>query len=64
MIGKGTKLRFRDGSAVVTGLATGAPRGRVVTIETLEDPPRTFTRDEGDVVVIGDESVFGPGLPG
>jgi hypothetical protein len=63
MITAGTKLRFRDGDGgIVTGLA-GASVGGQVTIETLEDPPRRFTRSEHEVVVIGDESVFGP-VPG
>ena len=57
MITAGTKLRFRDGDG---GIVTV---GGQVTIETLEDPPRRFTRSEHEVVVIGDESVFGP-VPG
>lgn len=61
-IGTGTKLRFRgdDPGTILTGLATGPPGqdDGFVIIETLEDPPRTFTRPESEVVVIGDESVF------
>lgn len=59
MIRAGTKLRFSEDGAVLTGLADGpADAAGVVTITTLEDPPRTFTRAESQVVVIGDESVF------
>jgi hypothetical protein len=63
-IGRGTKLRFRgdEPGTILTGLATGPVAGGAVTIETLEDPPRTFTRPESGVVVIGDESVF-PAAP-
>lgn len=58
-IGAGTKLRFRgEDDGILTGLADGPPDAGNVTITTLEDPPRTFTRPERQVVVIGDESVF------
>jgi hypothetical protein len=59
VIRAGTKLRFRgDDNGTLTGLASRPPTDGQVVIETLEDPPRTFTRTEGEVVVIGDEAVW------
>jgi hypothetical protein len=64
MIEAGDKLRFRQGDVILTGLAAGPEEAGQVTVETLEDPPRTFVRSAGEVVVIGSESVFvrGAGL--
>jgi hypothetical protein len=61
----GDKLRFRgdEPPSILTGLAAGPEEDGRVTIETLEDPPRTFVRGAAEVVVIGAESVFGQ-LPG
>lgn len=55
----GDKVRFRDDDpgVILTGLVTGDD-GATVTIETLEDPPRTFTRPAGQVVVIGSERPY------